>query len=162
LKPTSPTPKIYNSNGDLVFSKFDLISSSINEESKARLKKNKKAMLKGSLKKIERDKAKIEKLVKEGKEDKAYDKHIQIKWKTALDRSEGIKVKDDPKLIKKTLHRAKKEKEKKYKKWKDRVKNVEMLKEKRQQKREMNLQKRKDERKAKKMKRLKKKGRLID
>lgn len=83
------------------------------------------------------------------------------KWKAALDRASGQKVKDNPELLKKALKRKEKMKEKRKKVWEERKENVEEKLKRKQAKRERNLQKRKDSKKDTKLKKALKKGRII-
>ncbi|KAL6707553.1 hypothetical protein ACN47E_003902 [Coniothyrium glycines] len=74
-------------------------------------------------------------------------KDIQEKdlWLAAKKRAQGEKVYDDVGLLKKSLKRQMKQKEKSKQEWKDRLTNVQQGKESKQKKREENLKKRKDE-----------------
>ncbi|PIN10352.1 hypothetical protein CDL12_10547 [Handroanthus impetiginosus] len=60
-------------------------------------------------------------------------------WKAATSRAMGVKVHDDPRLIKESIKRGKKKKEKNANKWKERVETQEKMKEERQQKRKENI-----------------------
>lgn len=152
---TQPKP-IYNSEGQIVYSKFDFASTG---------KKDKKSNLGGKdykrlLEKIEHRNEKIKK-VKEKDVKAAKNLEDKFKWEAALNKAEGEKVKDDPLLLKRALKRKEKIKEKKKKKWVDRTNTVEKLKEDKMKKRNVNIKKRKDAKKEKKIKKLKKKGRMI-
>ncbi|KAF1848525.1 SURF6-domain-containing protein [Cucurbitaria berberidis CBS 394.84] len=74
-------------------------------------------------------------------------KDIQEKdlWLAAKKRAQGEKVFDDVGLLKKSLKRQQKQKEKSKQEWKERLTNVEHGKEKKQKQREENLKKRRDE-----------------
>lgn len=78
----------------------------------------KKGNLKIKLKQAERKKRKLEKLEKMNPK-----KHKEMKMKKAIEMAKGIKVKDDPKMIKKALKRKQDEKKRHKKKWAERVKN---------------------------------------
>lgn len=82
-------------------------------------------------------------------------------WKSALEKCEGNKVRDDPKLIEKTMKRKKKLKSKRASAWADRKKNVEKRIQHKQEKREKHIKERKQMKKDKKTKLLKKKGRIL-
>jgi hypothetical protein len=73
-------------------------------------------------------------------------KDIQEKdlWLAAKKRAQGEKVFDDVGLLKKSLKRQQKQKDKSKQEWKERLTNVDQGKEMKQKKRETNLQKRKD------------------
>ncbi|MCJ1477126.1 surfeit locus protein [Lambiella insularis] len=66
-------------------------------------------------------------------------------WLNAKKRAHGEKIRDDSSLLKKTLKRKEKAKQKSGKEWGARIEGVEKGKAMRQKKREENLQKRKDE-----------------
>ncbi|KAI9878466.1 MAG: hypothetical protein M1830_000800 [Pleopsidium flavum] len=66
-------------------------------------------------------------------------------WLTARKRAHGERVRDDTSLLKKTLKRKEKAKQKSEKEWKERLEGVEKGKAMRQKKREENLRKRRDE-----------------
>nr|GLL37922.1 ribosomal RNA-processing protein 14-C-like [Ipomoea trifida] len=67
---------------------------------------------------------------------KVAEKHS---WKAAVDRAMGVKVHDNPRLLKESMKREKKRKEKSTQKWKERVESRETLIEERQQKRRENI-----------------------
>ncbi|XP_031103935.1 ribosomal RNA-processing protein 14-C-like [Ipomoea triloba] len=94
-------------------------------------KKKKKKMSKA--KELERLK-RLEEVKKENP--KVAEKHS---WKAAVDRAMGVKVHDIPRLLKESMKREKKRKEKSIKKWKERVESREKLIEERQQKRRENI-----------------------
>ncbi|RAL48805.1 hypothetical protein DM860_001125 [Cuscuta australis] len=60
-------------------------------------------------------------------------------WKAAADRAMGVKVHDDPRLLKESMKKEKKRKEKSSEKWKERVETRDKFKEERQQKRRENI-----------------------
>ncbi|KAL1568168.1 surfeit locus protein 6 [Salvia divinorum] len=72
-------------------------------------------------------------------------------WKSAVSRAMGVKVHDDAKLIKGSMKREKKRKEKNAEKWKERVGTVEKMKEERQKKRRDNIAGRINDKKARKI-----------
>lgn len=65
------------------------------------------------------------------------------RWKNALDRAQGIKIKDDPKRIRLAIKRKEAEKKKHKKQWAERTEKVEESKKLRQKKRKQELKKRK-------------------
>jgi hypothetical protein len=87
-------------------------------------------------------------------------KDIQEKdlWLAAKKRAQGEKVFDDVNLLKKSLKRQQKQKDKSKQEWKERLTNVDQGKAARQKKREENLKKRKDEKGQKGKKKVKKPG----
>lgn len=149
------------------FSKFDF-----EEESRAKTKGKRKKKQKGGeeklsgrdyeglLKKVQAKKQKIAE-VKKGNPEAAEELIKQDKWKAALERAEGKKVRDDPELLKKSIRKKKEKKKHSEKKWTERKDRTKQMKEERQKKRRTNLSGRKDARKAKKLKRLQKKGKLL-
>ncbi|XVE81956.1 hypothetical protein DITRI_Ditri15bG0108200 [Diplodiscus trichospermus] len=60
-------------------------------------------------------------------------------WKAAMDRAAGIKVHDDPKLLKQSIQKEKKRRQKNIEKWNERVETTEKLKAEKQQKRSENI-----------------------
>lgn len=152
----SPAKKpIYNKDGKLVFSKFDLADD----------RKKKTGLLTGKdyktlLEKVQKQKEKIDKL-KEKDAEKAKQLVEKMQWNKAIQKAEGIKVKDDPELLKRSLKRKEKMKEKRKKLWEEREEKVKEKMKERQEKRRTNIQKRKHARIDKKIAKAKKKGRII-
>jgi hypothetical protein len=99
------------------------------------------------LEKVEKDQEKV--LSKEEEKKKA--------WKAALARAHGEKVLDDPKLLKKSIKKEAKLKDKKTKAWNERMEKVKEKQSQRQQKRKDNLQSRIDAKKSAKKERREKK-----
>lgn len=124
-------------------------------------KKTTKKSLKKLLFEAEQKTSMLHTLVSKGQKKMAAKIKADIKWKSALDRSEGKKVKDDPVLIKRSLKKIQKRKEKSKKSWDDRKKHVEQRIENKQKKRTRNLKIRRDKKKDKKIKILKKRGRIL-
>ncbi|TYJ20251.1 hypothetical protein E1A91_A09G250700v1 [Gossypium mustelinum] len=60
-------------------------------------------------------------------------------WKAAMDRAAGIKVHDDPKLLKQSIQKEKKRHKKNAEKWSERVETTQKLKVEKQQKRSENI-----------------------
>ncbi|XVF66374.1 hypothetical protein PTKIN_Ptkin10aG0030700 [Pterospermum kingtungense] len=60
-------------------------------------------------------------------------------WKAAMDRAAGIKVHDDPKVLKQSIQKEKKRLQKNAEKWNERVETTEKLKADKQQKRSENI-----------------------
>ena len=112
------------------------------------------------LSKVEKKEEEIKKL-EAINEEAAKEALQEKKWKAALDRASGQKIKDNPELLKKALKRKEKLKEKRKKAWEERKENVEEKLQRRQAKRERNIQKRKDSKKQTKLKKALKKGRII-
>lgn len=73
----------------------------------------KKKNLKLNLKKAERKQAKLAKMNPEQAK--------QVHWKNAIDKAQGVKIKDDPKIIKKVIKRKSDEKRRHQKQWAERL-----------------------------------------
>ena len=84
-----------------------------------------------------------------GKSEKAKAIEESTAWKTALDRSSGVKVKDDAGLLKKSIKKLDRKKMVSKKRWEDRVEHEDKRKEMKQKKRSENLSKRKSVKKGK-------------
>ncbi|ORX84162.1 SURF6-domain-containing protein [Anaeromyces robustus] len=108
-----------------------------NEETVQKKKKGPTDTL-GKLKQAEANKEKLEKLKSVDKE-KAEALEEKIQWSKAMKLVEGEKIKDDPKLLKKTLKREQKLKERSAKKWNDRQKTVVRQMKEKQKRREENI-----------------------
>lgn len=157
IKPPKP---IFNSEGNLVFSKFDFLGETSTITGKEPAKKetsNKKQILE----KLEKQKTLIQKLEEKGDTEKAAQIKEETAWNNVLKKAEGVKIKDDPLLLKKSIAKKKAQKKVSEKKWKERIQHVEKQKDDKQKKRTENLMKRKQETKKKKMKKAIKKGRFV-
>jgi hypothetical protein len=164
----SANKPILNKNGEVVFSKFDFTADKAS--AKAHGKKNKDDKVSPSsakpkdykklLKQLQEKREKIEEL-KQTEPEKAKEIEAKSKWKSALEKAQGIKPKDDVNMLKKSIKRLEKQKEKARKGWDERKKEVEERMSKQQEKRAKNLEKKKEKAKEKKIKRLKKKGRIL-
>lgn len=111
----------------LKFNKFD------KPEDPHFVEPKKKPGLKSKLKAAERKQEKLKKMDPE--------KAKQVHWKNALDKAQGIKVKDDPKMIRKAMKRQQAEKKKHKKKWAERTEKLEEAKKIRQKKRKERIKK---------------------
>ena len=141
--------------GRIVFSKFDF-TTPVQEEQKKGASSSKKDY-KRLLAKAEAAQKKLEEL-KKNDEKRGEELEKKLKWQKALDMARGTKLRDDPKLLKKSCKRLEKKKRKSAKAWEERKEAEEQAKEKRQQKRQKHIQERKDKVKATKMKKRAKKG----
>lgn len=72
-------------------------------------------------------------------------------WKSAIERTMGTKVHDNPKLLKKSLLKDKKKHTKSVEKWKQRVDTTEKMKKGKQDKRKENIKSKMDKRKQSKI-----------
>jgi hypothetical protein len=148
--------KVYNEEGKMVFSKFDFTAP---DESKDGAKQ--KVDPKSALAKLKAHKEKIKSLEKIGKTERVKNLESKTAWKTALDKAEGVKVKDDAGLLKKSIKRIDQRKKSTKKKWADREEGVEKRKTFTQDKRAENIKKRKDGVKKTKDKKMAKRGRTV-
>ncbi|VDO77598.1 unnamed protein product [Haemonchus placei] len=109
---------------------------------------------------VEKREEKLEKL-REKEPEKAAELEHDIKWKRALSKAQGIKMKDNMELLKKGMKRKEKMKEKRKENWSNRRLGVEKEKAKRQEKREENIGKRINDKKKRKLQTMRKKGRVL-
>ncbi|KAK6119949.1 hypothetical protein DH2020_046307 [Rehmannia glutinosa] len=114
------------------------------EDEGKHVKKNKKGKL---------SKAKELELAKKSQEAKRENPSVAEResWKAAANRAMGVKVHDDARLIKESMRREKRKKEKNAEKWKERVESQEKMKEERQKKRKDNIVGRINEKKMRKI-----------
>lgn len=136
---------VKTNSGKVVFSKFDFT-----EESGVGEKKKKETDPKAALKQIEKKKEKLRHFEEIGKNEKVKMLEDKAAWKTAMERAEGVVVKDDVLLLKKSIKKIEQQKKSGKKKWENRVEQTEKRMEGKQQKRTDNIQKRKKEKKQKK------------
>ncbi|XP_035683230.1 ribosomal RNA-processing protein 14-C-like [Branchiostoma floridae] len=148
---------VLNQEGKLVFSKFDFTSDVGSGKKKG---KEAPKHLKKLLAKAEDKKQKIKDLKSEDL-GKAHEVEQKSKWKSALQKAQGVKLKDDPELLKKSIKRKDQIKKKSKKQWKERKDQVEANIKKKQDKRRDNLKARKQQKVSNKIKKAKKKGRVV-
>jgi hypothetical protein len=127
--------------------------------------KKKKGALSGRnysqmLKKVEKEKSKISELEETDKEKAQKLKH-KAAWKVAMQRAEGVKVKDDVTLLKKAIMRKTQQKKKSQKEWAERKEQEHRHKERKEEKRKGQIAKRKDEKRKKGIKKAQKEGRYV-
>ena len=126
--------------GNIEFLDGERVSSDLASSRKVGKKKGPSNKdIKGHLKKIEREKSRLGELDNDAKK-KLEDKS---KWQKALASVQGIKVKDDEKLLKKALRRKESKKRKSEREWKDRIQTVADEKKMKSDRREENLRIRK-------------------
>lgn len=146
---------VFNSEGKMVFSKFDF--SDIGKKEKKKGPTDPKKLLQN----LEKQKEKIDSLKESGDVDKASELKEKSIWKNALAKASGEKVKDDPTLLKKSIKRREQQHKSSKKKWEARQEAVEKGQEDRQKKRQDNIDKRKKTKKMNKLKKASKKGKVI-
>merc|ERR1712051_926408 len=138
----SKAKPVFNAEGKVVYSKFDLgTKSTINGQGTAANTSNPKKDPKAALASIQKQKEKLKKMEDKGK-------------------TEIVKVKDDVGLLKKSIKKQEQKKKSSAKKWTERRGDEKKKKDERQQKRTDNIKKRKTDVKANKMKKLAKRGRV--
>lgn len=148
--------KVYNKEGKLFFSKVE-----IDGEDKKKKKKGIDTNPVNNLKKLKKQKSKIKELIESGDKTKAKEEKQKMLWKAAFDKTEGIKVKDNEEILKKTIKNRKQIKKKSKEKWSERKKKLEEKQSAHNKKREQNLDKRKADNKKTKLKKAVKKGRVF-
>lgn len=154
VKDAGKAKSVVTKEGKLVFSKFDFSETGKQSSASDLTGKDYKRILE----KLDKRKEKLNKL-REKDKDLAEAFEEKTAWKTALLKADGEKVKDDPKLLKKSMKRKEKIKGQKKKKWSERDDQVKKRKDARLDKREKNIQSRIDAKKDKKTKKSKNKGR---
>ncbi|KRZ22290.1 Surfeit locus protein 6, partial [Trichinella pseudospiralis] len=102
------------------------------------------------LEKVERRQQKLQMLEKSDPK-KAETIKQQFTWDSAVKRAEGLKIKDDPKMLKKGLKMKEKRKASNKKKWQERKEAVERVNKKKQAIRKANIQKRVQQKKEKRL-----------
>lgn len=138
---------IVNSEGKIVFSKFDFTSDVAKGQASGKGKAKKKNYKK-LLENAESRKKKMEEM-KEDNSEKAKEIIQEAKWKKALGKSEGVKQTDDPGLLKKAMRRKEKQKRKHQNEWKERIENQQKQMKERQERRQKNIQDRVNKKKKK-------------
>ncbi|XP_022215802.1 surfeit locus protein 6 homolog [Drosophila obscura] len=146
---------VYNQEGKIVYSKVDFAATPGGKQKKSH--QNPREILK----KLKDTKKQINELKEQGETEKAAEMQTDIAWKKAFDKVAGKKVKDDPKLLLKSIKKRKVEKKKAKTKWSERKQKVDYDKDKRQKKRQDNLEKRSTDKKKTKLKKASKRGRII-
>jgi len=100
-------------------------------------------------------------LEKSGETEKAKKLKERDAWNNVLAKAEGVKVKDNVELLKKTIARKERQKKVSKTKWDERKNTLEKTKKEKQEKRTNNLLKKKQEKKEKIKKKAIKKGRFV-
>lgn len=114
-----------------------------------------------ALNKIEELHKKINHLKVSGQAEKAEAIRNRESWKKAILKADGVKVKDDVKLLKKTIRRKEKKKSKSKEDWEKRKEIQNKKISDAQKKRKENIRKKKKEKNEKKIKKSIKKGRVV-
>ena len=156
----SKAKPVFNAEGKVVYSKFDLGTKSTINGGSAATTSNPKKDPKAALASIQKQKEKLKKMEDKGETEIAKNMKESSAWTKALDKTEGVKVKDDVGLLKKSIKKQEQKKKSSAKKWTERRGDEKKKKDERQQKRTDNIKKRKTDVKANKMKKLAKRGRV--
>ncbi|XP_076233147.1 surfeit locus protein 6 [Calliopsis andreniformis] len=155
--PKIPRPKpVFNSEGKMVFSKFDFSEIGTKKKLRKTEKDPKKILLQ-----LKEKKQNLKEMEQSGATEKVQEIKEKEAWKTVLAKSSGQKVKDDPDLLKRSIKRKEQKKKSSAKKWESRLENVQKGLRERQEKRQENIMKKKKEKKLNKLKKAAKKGRII-
>lgn len=166
-----PAPAVSKRNETaIIFNKVETVEEGYID--KIQKKKNKKQATKGQITpltgknykqlitRLEARKAKVEQL-REKDEGQAREMEEKITWTNMLYKAEGIKIKDDEKMLHASLKRKEKKRGQRKKMWEARSENVIEKMQQRQDKRKKNILKRKKGRAEKKKDRARKKGRVL-
>jgi len=124
-----------NQNGKIIFNKFDLIQDPVE---KAKLENQKKAPLQVRAKLAAKKEQRLAELEEENPE-KAELLKEKKRWKDAETRLKGEKVRDDAKLLAKSVKRREQQKKASQKKWAERTEKLDAEKRKKQESRKKNL-----------------------
>ncbi|KZC08234.1 PREDICTED: surfeit locus protein 6 homolog [Dufourea novaeangliae] len=155
--PKVPRPKpVFNSEGKMVFSKFDFSEIGTKKKPPKSVKDPKKILLQ-----LKQKKDKLKEMEQLGEIEKAQEIKEKDSWKSVLAKASGEKIKDDPDLLKRTINRKEQKKKHSVKKWESRLENVQKGIRERQDKRQDNIMKRKKDKKLNKLKKSAKMGRVI-
>ncbi|XP_068242022.1 surfeit locus protein 6 homolog isoform X2 [Palaemon carinicauda] len=146
--------KIFNEKGKLVFSKFDFSSGTNINSTKA---KNLELKVAKALKEREMRKQ----MEMEGDFKGAAELKEVEAWSGALQRADGVKVRDDLELLQKSLKKKEHRKKISKKRWEERTAAVEKKMMDKQTKRTENLKARRDAKVEKKFKKMKGKGHVV-
>jgi Surfeit locus protein 6 len=144
---------VYNKEGKLFFSKIH-----IDGEKK---KKSHETNPQLNLQKLKAQKKKIQELAESGDKLKAKEEKEKVLWKAAFEKTDGLKVKDNADILKKTIKKRKVEKKKSKVEWGQRKQKVQEKQDAKSKKREDNLNKRKTDNVKNKKKKAIKLGRLL-
>ncbi|KAG5682441.1 hypothetical protein PVAND_011793 [Polypedilum vanderplanki] len=147
--------KVFNKEGKLFFSKVEIEGEVKNKN------KGKDTNPQANLHKLKSQKKKIRELIESGEKSKAKDEKQKMLWESAFQKTEGIKVKDNEEILKKTIKKRKDIKKKSKEKWNERKKKVADKQAAQQKKREDNINKRKTDKQKSNLKKAIKKGRTF-
>jgi hypothetical protein len=144
--------KVFNKEGKLFFSKMKL------DGENKKLKRGHNTDPKANLLKLKSQKKKIKDLIESGDTSTAKDEKHKMLWQSAFEKTEGVKVKDNEEILKKTIKKRKTIKKKSKEQWIDRKKKLDEKQATQLKKRDDNINKRKTDKQKTKVKRAMKKG----
>jgi len=151
--------QISDKDSKVIFSKFDFAESNANKKRKRvdiPTGRNYKVLLKQAKKKKEKlSEAEIL------NNDQAQEMTKKEIWKSAMLKAKGVKVKDNPELLKKAVKRREQKKRSSERKWEERTKMLAKQMKDRQDKRSRNIARKKEGRAKKKIQKAKKHGRVV-
>lgn len=153
-KPDSKKSAVYNAEGKLFFSKIQI-------EGEKKKKKGHDTNPQLNLQKLKAQKKKIQELAESGDKLKAKEEKVKVLWKAAFEKTEGVKVKDNADILKKTIKKRKVEKKKSKQEWGQRKLKVKEKQEAKSKKREDNISKRKTDNQKNKKKQAIKRDRIL-
>ncbi|PVZ98874.1 hypothetical protein BB558_005091 [Smittium angustum] len=130
--------------------KDEISYGNIDTKKKKPVSKDAKLTHQQALEKINKKKEKIEQIEKRDPELAKKIKDEQI-WKSAIEKAQGVKTKDNEKLLTKSIKRIKQQKNKSAKQWKDRATTVKKSIEEKQEKRTKNIKAKIEAKKNKKL-----------
>ncbi|XP_053680991.1 surfeit locus protein 6 homolog [Anopheles nili] len=154
VKNEKKTGQMFNIDGKMVFSKFQL-----DEHDKP--KKGIDTDTKKLLKKVTDNKKQLSELKQSGELEKYAEVKLKQAWEKAMAKTAGQKVRDDAELLTKKLIQRKKQVKKSKEQWKERAQKIEHQQKQRQKERTANIKERSQKKKNKKLKTMAKKGRII-
>lgn len=153
-KPEIKKSSVYNPEGKLFFSKIQV-------EGEKKKKKGHDTNPQLNLQKLKAQKKKIQELAESGDKVKAKEEKVKVLWKAAFEKTEGVKVKDNADILKKTIKKRKVEKKKSKQEWGQRKLKVKEKQEAKSKKREDNINKRKTDNQKNKKKKAIKRDRIL-
>lgn len=147
--------KIFNEKGKLVFSKFDFSSDG------SGLHSNKAKNLESKVAQAIKEREIRKRLQKDGDLKAAAEIKEITAWSSALQRADGVKVRDDLDMLQKSLKKKEYRKKMSKKRWEERTVALEKKMQDRQTKRQDNLKARREAKLQKKGKKMKQKGHIV-
>ncbi|KAH7947607.1 hypothetical protein HPB52_014310 [Rhipicephalus sanguineus] len=146
----------FNRDSHITYSKFALTDSSLGADARPKVAKKKKVA-----RQLEVNVQKMRNLEEYAPGRRAKEAQEKRNWHRALDRAEGIKVRDDPVPLEASLKACEKRRQQRCKKWDSRSQRVKQRQMERQKKRRDIIKTRKQAKLHTKMKRLKKKDLIV-